>query len=118
MWGLANGRALGDALTALKDRSGQIFEALSKRLSASKSSLHRYAPGETIPTSWSMVKMWARECGATNAEARRVGTPASSRGQLEVSTRPPPHITRFWRAGRGYGPQIGRCSAAHATWRS
>lgn len=60
--------ALASVLTDLKRRKGRSFEALAKRLAVSKSALHRYTSGEVVPAKFSIVELWARECGATPAE--------------------------------------------------
>ena len=59
---------LANALEMLKKRNGRSFEALARRLSMSKSTLHRYAAGETVPARWAIVEAWAQECGATDEE--------------------------------------------------
>ncbi|MFI5496996.1 helix-turn-helix domain-containing protein [Actinoplanes sp. NPDC051859] len=61
-------QALAAVLRDLKNRQGRSFEALAKRLAVSKSALHRYTSGEVVPAKFSIVELWARECGATAAE--------------------------------------------------
>jgi len=78
-------RALAAALRDLKNRKGTTFAALARRLSVSKSALHRYTSGEVVPAEVALVDLWARECGATpdeTAELRRLWRAAAAEQAL------------------------------------
>ncbi|MEV4641768.1 helix-turn-helix transcriptional regulator [Actinoplanes sp. NPDC049548] len=80
--------ALASALRELKSRQGRSFEALAKRLATSKSALHRYTSGEVVPARFSIVELWARECGASAteiAELRRLWLNATAEQQSDAA---------------------------------
>ncbi|MGW5943255.1 helix-turn-helix domain-containing protein [Streptomyces celluloflavus] len=55
-------------LRELKDRSGQSYGALAKRLHMSTSTLHRYCNGDAVPAEYAPVERLARLCRATPDE--------------------------------------------------
>ena len=55
---------LAARLRALKERSGQSFGALAKRLHTSTSTLHRYCAGAVVPADYAAVERLATACGA------------------------------------------------------
>ncbi|MDT0269819.1 helix-turn-helix transcriptional regulator [Streptomyces sp. DSM 44915] len=60
--------ALAARLRALKERSGQSFGSLARRLHTSTSTLHRYCSGAVVPADYPAVERLARACGAEPAE--------------------------------------------------
>lgn len=63
---------LAELLEALKLRSGRSYVALARRTGLSRSTLHRYCQGSTVPTSFGAVESVARACGASAAERDRL----------------------------------------------
>ncbi|MCZ1011509.1 helix-turn-helix domain-containing protein [Streptomyces lydicus] len=55
-------------LKELKDRSGNSYGALAKRLHMSTSTLHRYCNGDAVPTEYAPLERLARLCRATPDE--------------------------------------------------
>ncbi|MEU1307305.1 helix-turn-helix domain-containing protein [Streptomyces cinnamoneus] len=60
--------AFAALLGELKDRSGQSYGALAKRLHMSTSTLHRYCNGAAVPGEYAPVERFARLCGASPDE--------------------------------------------------
>ncbi|MCA6095155.1 helix-turn-helix domain-containing protein [Streptomyces sp. SCA3-4] len=60
--------AFAALLGELKDRSGQSYGALAKRLHLSTSTLHRYCNGAAVPGEYAPVERFARLCGASPDE--------------------------------------------------
>lgn len=58
---------VGDLLGELKERSGRSYEWLGRRISASKSTVHRYCTGQTLPDRCTTEQL-ASLCDATSAE--------------------------------------------------
>lgn len=88
------GDSLAALLTALKRRKGRSFDALAARLRLSRSALHRYASGAALPTHFSIVELWARECDATPEEIAE--------------------LRRLWRLCQSGGPAVDPVPAADA----
>ncbi|MDQ8701052.1 helix-turn-helix domain-containing protein [Streptomyces sp. LHD-70] len=63
---------LADLLQALKERSGRSYSALAQRTGLSRSSVHRYCQGLTVPASFGVVERIARVCGAERDELDRL----------------------------------------------
>lgn len=63
---------LGEGLDALKRRSGRSYAALAHRTGLSRSSLHRYCQGLTVPGTFGAVESIARACGADGQEVDRL----------------------------------------------
>ncbi|WP_344522897.1 helix-turn-helix domain-containing protein [Streptomyces albiaxialis] len=62
------GDSLAALLRELKERSGQSYGALAKRLHMSTSTLHRYCNGDAVPTEFAPVDRLGRLCGAKQDE--------------------------------------------------
>ncbi|WP_395370523.1 helix-turn-helix domain-containing protein [Streptomyces tubercidicus] len=63
---------LAELLEELKQRSGRSYTALAHRTGLSRSTLHRYCQGMTVPGSFGAVERVARVCGASPAELDRL----------------------------------------------
>lgn len=63
---------LADLLQELKERSGRSYTALASRTGLSRSSVHRYCQGLTVPASFGTVERIARVCGAGPGELDRL----------------------------------------------
>ncbi|TXS61352.1 helix-turn-helix transcriptional regulator, partial [Streptomyces sp. sk2.1] len=63
---------LAESLEELKRRSGRSYTALAHRTGLSRSTLHRYCRGTTVPGSFGAVERVARVCGASPAELDRL----------------------------------------------
>ncbi|MGH4031512.1 helix-turn-helix domain-containing protein [Actinomycetota bacterium Odt1-20B] len=59
-------------LQALKERCGRSYTALARRTGLSRSSVHRYCLGLTVPGSFGTVEAVARACGADQRELDRL----------------------------------------------
>ncbi|NGO68305.1 helix-turn-helix domain-containing protein [Streptomyces boncukensis] len=55
-------------LRELKDRTGQSYGVLAKRMHVSTSTLHRYCNGDAVPHDYGPVERFARLCGAQRGE--------------------------------------------------
>ena len=62
------GDSLAALLRELKERSGQSYGALAKRLHMSTSTLHRYCNGDAVPAEFAPVDRLGRLCGAKQDE--------------------------------------------------
>lgn len=62
--------SLAGLLSALKERSGLSFAELARRTHTSRSTLHRYCSGTSVPDEdkYDIVLAFAKECGATPRE--------------------------------------------------
>ncbi|NGO42477.1 helix-turn-helix domain-containing protein [Streptomyces ureilyticus] len=63
---------LADLLEELKRRSGRSYAALAHRTGLSRSTLHRYCQGTTVPGTFGAVERVARVSGASPAELDRL----------------------------------------------
>jgi hypothetical protein len=63
---------LAELLEELKRRSGRSYTALAHRTGLSRSTLHRYCQGTTVPGSFGAVERVARVSGASPAELDRL----------------------------------------------
>ncbi|MGH3314492.1 MAG: helix-turn-helix domain-containing protein [Streptomyces sp.] len=63
---------LAEQLEELKQRSGRSYAALAHRTGLSRSTLHRYCQGATLPGTFGVVECVARVCGASEAELDRL----------------------------------------------
>lgn len=63
---------LGEELEALKQRSGRSYAALAHRTGLSRSTLHRYCQGSSVPGTFGAVESIARACGASDQEVDRL----------------------------------------------
>ncbi|MFF3488913.1 helix-turn-helix domain-containing protein [Streptomyces sp. NPDC002701] len=59
-------------LRALRERAGYSYEALSRKTGISRSSLHRYCMGLSVPQDYGTAHRIATVCGATRAELREL----------------------------------------------
>ncbi|KOV70803.1 DNA-binding protein [Streptomyces sp. MMG1121] len=79
-----------ELLRELKNRSGQSYGTLAKRLHMSTSTLHRYCNGDAVPTDYAPVERLARLCKATPVELvelhRRWVLADAGRGRKEAGT--------------------------------
>jgi transcriptional regulator with XRE-family HTH domain len=64
--------ALGRRLSELKAGSGRTYEGLSRRTGLSRSTLHRYCSGQSVPETFAPVEAIALACGANRAEIVRL----------------------------------------------
>ncbi|MEV0218119.1 helix-turn-helix domain-containing protein [Streptomyces sp. NPDC050704] len=69
---MSESHQLADLLQALKERSGRSYTALASRTGLSRSSVHRYCQGLTVPASFGTVERIARVCGAGQEELDRL----------------------------------------------
>ena len=65
---------LASMLTELKERSGLSYEVIGRRTHISKSTIHRYCRGESVPIDFATVERIAKLCGATAADQARLFT--------------------------------------------
>ncbi|MFC0053941.1 helix-turn-helix domain-containing protein [Streptomyces actinomycinicus] len=63
-----SGSDFAELLRELKNRSGQSYGTLAKRLHLSTSTLHRYCNGDGVPADYAPVERLARLCKATPEE--------------------------------------------------
>ncbi|MEU7745535.1 helix-turn-helix domain-containing protein [Nonomuraea sp. NPDC049158] len=59
-------------LRRLKERSGRSYEDLAAASFVSRSTLHRYCSGKSVPADIGVVMRFARECGAGTKELQEV----------------------------------------------
>ncbi|MBO2458262.1 helix-turn-helix domain-containing protein [Actinomadura violacea] len=59
-------------LKELKERSGRSYEELSRTALTSRSTLHRYCAGKTVPSDAETLSRIARACGADRRETHRL----------------------------------------------
>jgi hypothetical protein len=64
--------ALGEALERLKERSGRSYQGISRRAFVSKSAVHRYCSGHSVPQEFSPIERIARACHADRPEVDRL----------------------------------------------
>jgi transcriptional regulator with XRE-family HTH domain len=69
---MSESHQLADLLQGLKERSGRSYTALARRTGLSRSSVHRYCQGLTVPASFGTVERIARVCGAGQEELDRL----------------------------------------------
>lgn len=67
-----SGQALADLLTELKRRNGGSYERIARRAHLSRSTVHRYCSGQSIPASFGSIETIARACGADQGEISRL----------------------------------------------
>ncbi|MBT2226651.1 helix-turn-helix domain-containing protein [Nonomuraea sp. NEAU-A123] len=68
----AHQRRLGELLTELKDRSGYSYAAIGRKANVSKSAVHRYCVGLSVPQTFGAIESIARACGADWATMNRL----------------------------------------------
>lgn len=56
----------------LKSRTNRSYDALSRRMGISSSTLHRYCRGEVVPPTYDIVVRFCKVCGATRQEAEEL----------------------------------------------
>ncbi|MET9966346.1 helix-turn-helix domain-containing protein [Streptomyces sp. NPDC006356] len=81
---MAASHQLADLLQELKERSGRSYTALASRTGLSRSSVHRYCQGLTVPASFGVVERIARVCGAGQEDLDRLYS-AWTRADAEAS---------------------------------
>lgn len=59
---------LAEQMHALKVRTNRSYEALANRVGVSRSTLHRYCRGETVPPDYEVIARFGRVCGASKEE--------------------------------------------------
>jgi transcriptional regulator with XRE-family HTH domain len=59
-------------LRALRERANYSYEALAQKTGISRSSLHRYCAGSSVPQDYGVAHRIATVCGATPAELREL----------------------------------------------
>ena len=62
------GEQFAETLAELKARSGRSYEALSRRTGVSKSALHRYCVGDSLPNEFGVIERIALACKASPTE--------------------------------------------------
>ncbi|SFD46763.1 helix-turn-helix domain-containing protein [Streptomyces aidingensis] len=100
---------LARELRALKESSGLSFEALATRAGISRSALHRYCTGATVPGEFAPVERFARACGAGRERllalhalwARATGEPPAAPAPEAPRPSAPPAAPDPPGAGRG-----------------
>ncbi|NUT95219.1 MAG: helix-turn-helix domain-containing protein [Saccharothrix sp.] len=65
-------RELGDRLEQLKLASGRSYEGIGRKVHLSKSAVHRYCTGASVPQEFAVVERIARACGASREELVRL----------------------------------------------
>lgn len=65
-------RQLASRLQILKARTNRSYEALSRRIGVSRSTLHRYCSGAVVPPTYDVIVRFCKVCGATREEAEEV----------------------------------------------
>lgn len=63
---------LARRLRVLKVRTNRSYEALSRRIGVSSSTLHRYCSGEVVPPSYEVIARFGKACGASRQEAEEL----------------------------------------------
>jgi hypothetical protein len=63
---------LGDLLERLKVRSGRSYESIGRRVHASKSTVHRYCTGKSLPQEFALLERIGKACGAAPEEMVRL----------------------------------------------
>ncbi|QCD55581.1 helix-turn-helix domain-containing protein [Streptomyces hawaiiensis] len=66
--GHCGGTEFAAALRELKDRTPHSFETLAARTGISRSALHRYCSGTSVPADFATVERFAKRCGADRDE--------------------------------------------------
>ena len=66
--GRDGGTELAAALSELKNRTPHSFETLAARTGISRSALHRYCSGKSVPADFATVERFAQRCGADRKE--------------------------------------------------
>ncbi|MER5552554.1 peptidoglycan-binding protein [Streptomyces sp. NPDC002793] len=64
----ARAEEFAEALLALKERTPHSYETLAARLGISRSALHRYCSGGSVPADFEVVQLLARQARAGRAE--------------------------------------------------
>jgi len=57
-------RRIGELLTELKDRHGYSYALIARKAHVSKSAVHRYCAGQSVPQTFGPIETIARACGA------------------------------------------------------
>ncbi|WP_433383068.1 helix-turn-helix domain-containing protein [Actinoplanes sp. CA-142083] len=57
-------RLIGELLTELKDRHGYSYAQIARKANLSKSAVHRYCAGQSVPQTFAPIESIARACGA------------------------------------------------------
>jgi transcriptional regulator with XRE-family HTH domain len=60
-------RRVGELLTDLKDRHGYSYALIARKANVSKSAVHRYCAGQSVPQTFGPIETIARACGADKA---------------------------------------------------
>ena len=108
---------LADLLEELKQRSGRSYSALAHRSGLSRSSVHRYCQGSTVPPAFGAVELIARACGVTPGDPRldrlyrawqRANASAAGGAEPDAGTDPDTGAG----TGTGADPDTGRVGVA------
>jgi hypothetical protein len=68
----SSARDLGDLLERLKARSGRSYESIARKIHVSKSTVHRYCTGASLPQEFGVLERIGVVCGASRDELVRL----------------------------------------------
>jgi transcriptional regulator with XRE-family HTH domain len=114
---------LAELLEELKRRSGRSYAALAHRTGLSRSTLHRYCQGTTVPGTFGAVERVARVSGADPAELDRLyrawwratAGDAEQQDTGQHNARPPESAETVESSGPGHGGAAQPPQHAHPT---
>jgi hypothetical protein len=66
--GASHREEIGRLLTRLKERDGRSYQWISQRINLSKSAVHRYCAGVSVPHDFGTIERIARACHASRAD--------------------------------------------------
>lgn len=72
MAGDSRARELGDLLELLKVRSDRSYESIARKIHVSKSTVHRYCTGASVPQQFGILERVGQACGASPEELVRL----------------------------------------------
>lgn len=72
MTGYGDAERFAARLRMFRERAGHSYEALAQKTGISRSSLHRYCAGASVPQDYGLAHRIATVCGATPAELREL----------------------------------------------
>lgn len=86
-------RDIGDLLELLKKRSGRSYESIARKIHVSKSAVHRYCTGTSLPKEFGVLERIGIACGAERAELVRlhqlwISAAGTTAGPAPVPRRP------------------------------
>ncbi|WP_344447628.1 helix-turn-helix transcriptional regulator, partial [Kitasatospora nipponensis] len=83
-----------ELLSTLKVRSGLSYDRVGKKANLSRSSVHRYCNGGTLPTEFGIVERIARVCGGTREEVDKLYQLWSNAGEKQPPMEEPTPVAR------------------------